>query len=235
MGLPGPTPSHPHPLNPLPRGRGGICETGRGIAIPPRNCSKKCVSGAHAFSSTKPRSIWRVRAGGRPPGAVRLPAAEKIVFEYGGPDGGNGGRGGRYRVPRGRRRAQYPDRFSRYTQPLQGAAWRARHGQGTAPAHRPSRWSSRCRSAHRSFPKTRTRCSADFTEVGQRAVFLEGGMGWARQRVLQKTSTKLSRPAPAPAGDAGVRSSGCGCGSSCLPMRGWWACRMRANRPSSTR
>ena len=74
---------------------------------------------------------------------------------------------------------------------------------------------------------------ADFTEVGQRVVLLEGGMG-GRGNASYKTSTNRAprqhQPGIPGAGD--VRS---GCGSSCWPMPAWSGCPMPASRPSSTR
>ena len=126
-----------------------------------------------------------IRSGAGGPGAVSF-RREKFI-EYGGPDGGEGGKGGDI-IFEAVRRPQYADRL-----PLHPAFPRAaRQGRRRVEQHRRRRQRpgrSRCRSARRSSPTTRSaRLLADFTEVGQRIVFLKGGDG-GRGNASYKTST----------------------------------------------
>ena len=96
-----------------------------------------------------------IRSGAGGPGAVGF-RREKFI-EYGGPDGGDGGKGGDIIF-------EAVDGLNtlidfRYTQHFQRAARQGRRRLATGPAPAARISSSRCRSAPRSSPTTRSTCS----------------------------------------------------------------------------
>ena len=98
---------------------------------------------------------------------------EKFI-EYGGPSGGNGGRGGD--VVAGGGRPQHADRLP-LCPALQGPARRRRHGQG--PPRRQAATTSciKVPVGTQIFDEDKETLLADLTETGQRVVLLEGGNG----------------------------------------------------------
>ncbi|KRA84245.1 GTPase ObgE [Altererythrobacter sp. Root672] len=124
-----------------------------------------------------------IRSGGGGPGAVSF-RREKYI-EYGGPDGGNGGRGGdvvMVAVPGLNTLIDF-----RYTQHFKAA--RGSHGMGR------NRTGASAPDLVIEVPvgtqvldEEREEVLADFTEVGQRIVLLEGGMG-GRGNASYATST----------------------------------------------
>lgn len=124
-----------------------------------------------------------VKSGGGGPGAVSF-RREKYI-EYGGPDGGNGGRGGDIvmeAVPGLNTLIDF-----RYTQHFK--ARRGEHGQGK------NRTGASAPTLVIEVPvgtqvldEDRETVIADFTQVGQRTILLEGGLG-GRGNASYKTST----------------------------------------------
>ena len=124
-----------------------------------------------------------IRSGAGGPGAVSF-RREKFV-EYGGPDGGDGGKGGDIifeAVPGLNTLIDF-----RYTQ-----HFRAPRGKGGAGSNRPARAAricrSRSRSARRSSPMTKSAPARRFHRAGQQLIFLKGGDG-GRGNASYKTST----------------------------------------------
>jgi GTP-binding protein len=124
-----------------------------------------------------------LKSGGGGPGAVSF-RREKYV-EYGGPDGGNGGKGGDIVFEAVQGLNTLID--FRYSQHFKAA--RGRHGMGK------DRYGAGAPDLVIPVPvgtqvlsEDKEQVLADFTEVGQRIVFLEGGMG-GRGNASYKTST----------------------------------------------
>ena len=125
-----------------------------------------------------------IRSGAGGPGAVSF-RREKYI-EYGGPDGGDGGKGGDIVFEAVEGLNTLID--FRYTQHFRAPRGKGGAGQNQTGAggERPRR--SRCRSAPRSSSDDKEHVLADFTEVGQRVVLLKGGDG-GRGNASYKTST----------------------------------------------
>jgi GTP-binding protein len=124
-----------------------------------------------------------VKSGGGGPGAVSF-RREKYV-EYGGPDGGNGGRGGDIVFEAVAGLNTLID--FRYAQHFK--APRGQHGMGkdrTGASAEPL--VIKVPVGTQVLSEDKEEVLADFTEVGQRVVFLEGGMG-GRGNASYKTST----------------------------------------------
>jgi GTP-binding protein len=124
-----------------------------------------------------------LKSGAGGPGAVSF-RREKYI-EYGGPDGGNGGKGGDIvfeAVPGLNTLIDF-----RYTQHFK--AKRGEHGQGKdrTGASAPD-LVIKVPVGTQVLSEDREEVLADFTEVGQREVFLEGGMG-GRGNASYKTAT----------------------------------------------
>ena len=124
-----------------------------------------------------------LKSGGGGPGAVGF-RREKYV-EYGGPDGGNGGKGGDIVFEAVQGLNTLID--FRYSQHFK--AQRGGHGMGK------DRTGAGAPDLHIAVPvgtqilsEDKEEVLADFTEVGQRVVFLEGGIG-GRGNASYKTST----------------------------------------------
>ena len=124
-----------------------------------------------------------LKSGGGGPGAVSF-RREKYV-EYGGPDGGNGGKGGDivFEAVQGLN-TLIDFRYSQHFKAQRGA-----HGMGK------DRYGAGAPDLVIKVPvgtqvlsEDKEEVLADFTEVGQRVVFLEGGMG-GRGNASYKTST----------------------------------------------
>ena len=124
-----------------------------------------------------------IKSGGGGPGAVSF-RREKYV-EYGGPDGGNGGKGGDviFEAVAGLN-TLIDFRYSQHFKALRGS-----HGMGK------DRTGAGAPDLVIEVPvgtlvlsEDKEEVLADFTEVGQRVVFLEGGMG-GRGNASYKTST----------------------------------------------
>ena len=144
-----------------------------------------------------------IRSGGGGPGAVSF-RREKYV-EYGGPDGGNGGKGGDviFEAVAGLN-TLIDFRYSQHFKALRGS-----HGMGKdrTGAGAPD-LVIEVPVGTQVLSEDKEEVLADFTEVGQRVVFLEGGMGGAMP---------ATRPAPIahPASISRAflaRRCGCGCG-----------------------
>ncbi len=168
-----------------------------------------------------------VRSGAGGPGAVSF-RREKFV-EYGGPDGGDGGKGGDIVF-------EAVDGLNtlidfRYTQ-----HFRAPRGKGGSGSNRTGAGGDdlviKVPVGTQILSDDKEHVLADFTRVGQRQVFLKGGDG-GRGNASYK-SVDQPRPAPArqPAGRA--RRRGSGFASSCSPTSAWSGFPMPASRPSST-
>jgi GTP-binding protein len=124
-----------------------------------------------------------LKSGGGGPGAVSF--RREMYVEYGGPDGGNGGKGGDIvfvAVPGLNTLIDF-----RYAQHFKAA--RGAHGMGK------DRTGAGAKALEIKVPvgtqilsEDKEQVLADFTEVGQRVVFLEGGMG-GRGNASYKTST----------------------------------------------
>jgi GTP-binding protein len=124
-----------------------------------------------------------LKSGGGGPGAVSF-RREKYI-EYGGPDGGNGGRGGDIVFEAVQGLNTLID--FRYTQHFK--ALRGGHGMGkdrTGASAKPL--VIKVPVGTQVLSEDKEEVLADFTEVGQRVVFLEGGMG-GRGNASYKTST----------------------------------------------
>lgn len=124
-----------------------------------------------------------LKSGAGGPGAVSF-RREKYV-EYGGPDGGNGGRGGDIVFEAVAGLNTLID--FRYTQHFKAS--RGGHGMGqnrTGASAKPL--VIKVPVGTQILSEDREEVLADFTEVGQREVFLEGGMG-GRGNASYKTST----------------------------------------------
>ena len=124
-----------------------------------------------------------LKSGGGGPGAVSF-RREKYV-EYGGPDGGNGGKGGDIVFVAVQGLNTLID--FRYSQHFK--AKRGNHGQGKdrTGAGAPD-LVIEVPVGTQVLSEDKEEVLADFTEVGQRVVFLEGGMG-GRGNASYKTST----------------------------------------------
>ena len=124
-----------------------------------------------------------IRSGGGGPGAVSF-RREKYV-EYGGPDGGNGGKGGDviFEAVAGLN-TLIDFRYSQHFKALRGS-----HGMGKdrTGAGAPD-LVIEVPVGTQVLSEDKEEVLADFTEVGQRVVFLEGGMG-GRGNASYKTST----------------------------------------------
>ncbi|HEU4820019.1 MAG TPA: GTPase ObgE [Qipengyuania sp.] len=124
-----------------------------------------------------------LKSGGGGPGAVSF-RREKYV-EYGGPDGGNGGKGGDivFEVVPGLN-TLIDFRYSQHFKAQRGAhgMGKDRYGAGAPDLVIPVPVGTQILS------EDKEDVLADFTEVGQRVVFLEGGMG-GRGNASYKTST----------------------------------------------
>jgi GTP-binding protein len=146
-----------------------------------------------------------IRSGAGGPGAVSF-RREKFI-EYGGPDGGNGGKGGDIifeAVPNLNTLIDF-----RYTQ-----HFRAQRGMPGAGANRTGAGGEdlviKVPIGTQVIAEDKETVLADFTVAGQQRVFLRGGDG-GRGNATYKTSTNRA------------------------PMPAWSACPMPASRPSSTR
>ena len=124
-----------------------------------------------------------IKSGGGGPGAVSF-RREKYV-EYGGPDGGNGGKGGDviFEAVAGLN-TLIDFRYSQHFKALRGS-----HGMGKdrTGAGAPD-LVIEVPVGTQVLSEDKEEILADFTEVGQRVVFLEGGMG-GRGNASYKTST----------------------------------------------
>jgi GTPase len=124
-----------------------------------------------------------LKSGGGGPGAVSF-RREKYV-EYGGPDGGNGGKGGDivFEAVAGLN-TLIDFRYSQHFKAQRGAhgMGKDRYGAGAPDLVIPVPVGTQILS------EDKEEVLADFTEVGQRIVFLEGGMG-GRGNASYKTST----------------------------------------------
>ena len=124
-----------------------------------------------------------LKSGGGGPGAVSF-RREKYV-EYGGPDGGNGGKGGDivFEAVAGLN-TLIDFRYSQHFKAQRGAhgMGKDRYGAGAPDLVIPVPVGTQILS------EDKEEVLADFTEVGQRVVFLEGGMG-GRGNASYKTST----------------------------------------------
>lgn len=124
-----------------------------------------------------------LKSGGGGPGAVSF-RREKYV-EYGGPDGGNGGKGGDivFEAVAGLN-TLIDFRYSQHFKAQRGAhgMGKDRYGAGAPDLVIPVPVGTQVLS------EDKEEVLADFTEVGQRVVFLEGGMG-GRGNASYKTST----------------------------------------------
>ena len=97
----------------------------------------------------------------------------------------------------------------RYTQHFKAAARRAWHGQGPHRRRRADDLVIEVPVGTQVLSEDKEEVLADFTEVGQRLVFLEGGMG-GRGNASYKTSTNRA-PRQHQPGEPG-RKCGSGCG-----------------------
>jgi len=118
---------------------------------------------------------------------------EKYV-EFGGPSGGNGGRGGDVII-------EVVDGLNtlidyRYQQTLQGSEGHQWHGQGPPWRQWQRHRAQGCRSERKIFDEDRTTLIHDFTTLGEKFVLAEGGNGGFRQRAFQNIDQ--SRPAQMP-------------------------------------
>ena len=147
---------------------------------------------------------------------------EKFI-EFGGPDGGDGGRGGTSCFVAAPNLNTLID--FRYTQHFRAPQGRQRRGHRPHRRGRAATWSSRCRSARRSSPRTARPCSPTCDTPGKRCLLLRGGDGGFGNAHFKSCTNRAPRRAD-PAFRA--RSAGSGCGSSCSPMPGWSACPMPA-------
>lgn len=124
-----------------------------------------------------------LKSGGGGPGAVSF-RREKYV-EYGGPDGGNGGKGGDivFEAVQGLN-TLIDFRYSQHFKAQRGGhgMGKDRYGAGAPDLVIPVPVGTQVLS------EDKEEVLADFTEVGQRVVFLEGGMG-GRGNASYKTST----------------------------------------------
>jgi GTP-binding protein len=124
-----------------------------------------------------------LKSGGGGPGAVSF--RREIYVEYGGPDGGDGGRGGDIVFEAVAGLNTLID--FRYTQHFKAA--RGGHGMGkdrTGASAKPL--VIKVPVGTQILSEDKDEVLADFTEVGQRIVLLEGGMG-GRGNASYKTST----------------------------------------------
>lgn len=124
-----------------------------------------------------------VKSGGGGPGAVSF--RREMYVEYGGPDGGNGGRGGDIVFEAVAGLNTLID--FRYAQHFK--APRGQHGMGkdrTGASAKPL--VIKVPVGTQILSEDKEEVLADFTQVGQRVVFLEGGMG-GRGNASYKTST----------------------------------------------
>ena len=124
-----------------------------------------------------------LKSGGGGPGAVSF-RREKYV-EYGGPDGGNGGKGGDivFEAVQGLN-TLIDFRYSQHFKAQRGAhgMGKDRYGAGAPDLVIPVPVGTQILS------EDKEEVLADFTEIGQRIVFIEGGMG-GRGNASYKTST----------------------------------------------
>ena len=128
-----------------------------------------------------------LKSGAGGPGAVSF-RREKYI-EYGGPDGGNGGKGGDIVFEAVQGLNTLID--FRYAQHFK--AKRGNHGQGKdrTGAGAPD-LVVKVPLGTQVLSEDKEEVLADFTEVGQRLVFLEGGMG-GRGNASYKSSTNRAR------------------------------------------
>ncbi len=131
---------------------------------------------------------------------------EKFI-EFGGPDGGNGGKGGDI-VFEARGQPEHPDRLPLH--PAFPGAERAATAQApTAPAPARRTWSIKVPLGTQIFAEDRETLLADLDTPGKRVTLLRGGDGGFGNAHF-KTSTNR---APRQATRAGrARSAGSGCG-----------------------
>ncbi len=184
--------------------------------------------GRRCISSIRQRSSSSSGSGG--PGAVSF-RREKFI-EYGGPDGGNGGKGGDIIFEAVAGLNTLID--FRYTQHFRRAA---RPGRLRLEPHRRGRRGSGDQGADRhpgalADDEERT-LLLDLTEQGRQVIFLRGGDG-GRGNASYKTSTNRAPRQHGtgwPSDEAWVLAAP----EARLPMPGWSGCPMPASRPSSTR
>ncbi|MCH2487118.1 MAG: GTPase ObgE [Erythrobacter sp.] len=124
-----------------------------------------------------------IRSGGGGPGAVSF-RREKYV-EYGGPDGGNGGKGGDviFEAVAGLN-TLIDFRYSQHFKAARGAHGMGKDRTGAGAAD----LVIEVPVGTQVLSEDKEEVLADFTEIGQRIVFLEGGMG-GRGNASYKTST----------------------------------------------
>ena len=132
----------------------------------------------------------------------------EMYVEYGGPDGGNGGKGGDIvfeAVPSLNTLIDF-----RYAQHFKAA--RGGHGMGKdrTGASAPDLVIEVPVGTQVFSDEDATSCSPTSPRSASASCMLEGGMG-GRGNASYKTSTNRA-PAPAPAGHSGRRSCGSGCG-----------------------
>ena len=152
-----------------------------------------------------------LKSGGGGPGAVSF-RREKYV-EYGGPDGGNGGKGGDIVFEAVQGLNTLID--FRYSQHFKAA--RGTHGMGKDRHRRRRRRSGDPGPGRHANPVRGQGGGPRRLHRGRPAGRLPRGRDrGARQRQLQ--DLHQPRPAPAPARRFRGRRCGSGCGSSCLPM-----------------
>ncbi len=147
-----------------------------------------------------------VRSGDGGDGVIAF-RREKFI-EFGGPDGGNGGRGGDIVFEAVANLNTLID--FRYTQ-----HFRARKGGNGSGSDRTGAGADtvviRCRSARRSSTTTARLLLADLDQPGKRVVLCRGGDG-GHGNATSRPAPTARRAAPIRAGPA--RSAGSGCGSS---------------------
>ena len=124
-----------------------------------------------------------LKSGGGGPGAVSF--RREMYVEYGGPDGGNGGKGGDivFEAVAGLN-TLIDFRYSQHFKASRGAhgMGKDRTGAGAADLH------IKVPVGTQILSEDKEDVLADFTEVGQRIVFLDGGIG-GRGNASYKTST----------------------------------------------
>ncbi len=168
-----------------------------------------------------------IKSGDGGPGAVSF-RREKYV-EYGGPDGGNGGKGGDivFEAVAGLN-TLIDFRYTQHFKAKRGTPGPGRDRTGAGGPdlviHVPIGTQILDDDEDRSL-------LADLTKEGEQLVFLRGGDG-GRGNASYKTSTNRAPRQHGPGWPGG--KCGCGCASSCSPTRASSACPTPASRPSST-
>ena len=122
-----------------------------------------------------PRSGEDLHHVGRGRRTAALSFRREKFIEFGGPDGGDGGKGGDVWV-------ECVDNLNtlidyRYQQHFKAKKGGNGTGKNRAGAERRRTASSRCRRARRCSPRTRRRCSPSCTKPGERALLAKGGNG----------------------------------------------------------